>query len=265
MGSKSIIVVKKEGVAWVIFNRPDVMNALDIEAVDSFYESLDELDNDESIKVVILTGAGKAFSAGGDFNLFLELQAKGNDATQSFFSKVSRVVLKIAKLKKFVIASVNGDAMGGGFGFALASDIIIASEKARFGLTFIKIGLVPDSGITYFLPRIVGYHKAKELFVNGEIINAEKALQLNIVNNVVPDDQLETITADMAKKLSTNPATAMGFIKRLVDTSMSTGDLAAIIELEMEAQTVCFQSEEANSLIQDFFRSRKSRSERKGK
>ena len=258
MEYKGIEVRKREGAAWIIFNRPLMMNAFDLEAVDEFAGALDELGNDESVKVVVLTGAGRAFCAGGDFNFFLSLRAQDSQTIKHFITEVNKVVLKIVNQKKVVIASVNGDAMGGGCSFALASDLIIASEKARFGMTFIKIGLVPDTGATYLLPRIVGPLKANELLMSGNIINAPEALQFGMVNRVVPADQLERVTAELAQKLSGNPPMAMGIIKALVHKSVATDDLATALEYETDAQIGCLQSETFNALIQNFLKKAKS-------
>ena len=252
MDDKSIIVRKESNIGWIVFNRPQVMNALDLNGVDEFASALDEMENDETVKVVVLTGAGRAFCAGGDFNFFLKLYSQGSQSVQNFISHVNDIVLKIANMSKFVIASVNGDAMGGGFSFALASDMIIASENARFGLTFIKIGLVPDTGVTYILPRMIGPMRAKELFVTGDIINASEAFRLNIINRVVPADQLEHFTLEVAKKLSHNSLMAMGLTKALVNKSLATGEFQTVLEYETEFQTMCLQGEDSHNLIQNF-------------
>lgn len=261
MDCKSIILRKESNIAWITLNRPQMMNALDLDGVDEFASALDDIENDENIKVVILTGAGRAFCAGGDFNFFLSLYAEGSHAIQHFISRVNETALKIFNSRKFIIASVNGDAMGGGFSFALAADMIIASEKARFGVTFIKVGLVPDTGISWFLPRIIGPMKAKELFVTGDIISAAEAYQLGMVNRVVPPDQLESAGTELATKLARNSLTAMALTKSLANRSLAAGNLEAALHDEFEFQTVCLQSEESHNLIQGFFETRKPRRE----
>lgn len=233
------------------------MNALDLEAIDEVIAALDDIEDDENTKVLILTGAGRAFCVGADVGALLSLYHKGDQSTRDFISRAHKVPLKLVDMEKLVIAAVNGDAVGGGCNLALASDIVIASEKARFGQVFIKIGGVPDTGGTYFLPRIVGPNKAKELFVTGEIINAAEALRLGMVNSVVPANQLESETVRLARKLAHNPPKAMGLTKTLVNRSLATGDLATMLEYEAEAQTMCLQSEEASRLIQNFLGKRR--------
>lgn len=252
MNFENFIVEKKCGIARIVFNRPQIMNALDLNGVEELAAALDAVENDDEVKVVILTGTGRAFCAGGNLNFFLKLYDEGIEAIRHFIVQTNKIVDKIVTMKKFLISSVNGDAMGGGFSFVLASDMVIASEKARFGLTFMKIGLVPDTGANYTLPRLIGPLKAKELFVTGDIISAAEAFKLNLVNKIVPADQLEIVTSEMAVRLSGNSGLAMGLVKELVNKSLAADGIRTVMEYETEYQTDCLHSKEANALIQKF-------------
>lgn len=246
---------RKEGsVGWIIFNRPKVMNALDLDGVQEFLSVLDDMENDGNIKAVILTGSGNAFCAGGNLTFFLRLFEEGIDSIRHFIIQSNRIITKILSMKKFVIAAVNGDAMGGGVSYVLASDMAIASEKARFGLSFMKIGLAPDTGLTYMIPNLVGLQRAKELFSMGAIISASQAMEMNMINKIVPPDQLLNTASEAAQRIACNSSIAMGSMKKLVNNIYDSVDFEAVLNDETELQTLCLQSKESNDLIKKFFK-----------
>jgi len=251
MAYETITLRKEEGIAHLTLNRPNVLNALNSTIIVELNSALDDLGNDNAVKVVILTGAGRAFCVGGDIQSFLAVEMSIL-ARRDFIAKAGNIAFKMINLEKPIIAAVNGDAVGGGIGIVLACDIVIASEKARFGAVFSKVGLVPDTGTTYTLPRIVGQSKAKELCWTGEIFDAAEAQRLGIVSKVVPPEQLESTVGELAKKLASGPTIVTGFTKMIMNKGLALGDMAATIEYEAEAQAICFQTEDLKEGIQAF-------------
>src|SRR5262249_20299954 len=183
--SDKTLITLEEGINRITINRPERRNSVDVETVDLLHEAIQRSAEDES-KVIILTGAGDAFCAGADLQATSERDIKSIDVTASLRERTNPTILAMRGLLKPIIARVHGHAVGVGCNYALACDIIIASEQAKFGQVFVKIGLMPDGGATFFLPRAVGYAKAFELMATGDIITAAEALGLGLVNRVVP-------------------------------------------------------------------------------
>ncbi|MEM3510523.1 MAG: enoyl-CoA hydratase/isomerase family protein, partial [Nitrososphaerales archaeon] len=182
----NILYEKKNGVAWITINRPQVMNALDIETRKEMLTALLDADADEEVRAVVLTGAGdKAFSAGADLRIFRDMTPK---EARRYVKLAKQVARTIETLSKPVIAVVKGYAFGGGLELALSCDMIVASEDAKFGQTEINVGLIPGVGGTQRLPRAVGIRKAKEMIYLGQMIDAQEAYRLGLVNRVVPRD-----------------------------------------------------------------------------
>jgi 2-(1,2-epoxy-1,2-dihydrophenyl)acetyl-CoA isomerase len=215
--------------------------------------ALRDLDRDDAIRVVILTGAGRAFCAGGD----LKDIPIGQPVCEgmNFMLRMHRWLLQFFNLGKPTIASVNGPAMGAGFNLALASDIVIASDKALFGQSFVKVGAVPDLGGLYFLPRLVGLSKAKELIFTGADITPEKACELGLVNYVVPHENLKRETVDWAQRLAQGPAQAMSLAKAVMHRGLSL-DITGLLALEAHAQAECFEGDECVEGVKAFFEKR---------
>ena len=170
-----------EGIAVITLNSVETLNALDSELIYELNQVLDKVENDSKVKIVLVTGKGKAFSAGGNVK---SMGDRTTLETIEIMSHATRVITRITEMKKIFISAVNGYAMGAGFSLALACDIILAQKNAKFGLSFINVGLVPDCGLLHFLPKIVGPWKAKELIFSGAIITAEEAFQYGIVNQI---------------------------------------------------------------------------------
>ena len=214
MEYQDIIVRQDDGVAVVTLNRPDVLNALRPEMRDEIGDAFEGFQKDETVRAVVLTGAGRGFCAGGDLRLMN--QNRTPEFRDMILGQVRRAVTAITELEKPVIAMVNGPAGGGGCNLALACDIIIASEKAFFSEAFIKIGLVPDWAGAYFLTRMVGIHRAKEMAFTGDRVDAKEAERIGLINRVVPHEELEATAMALAKRLANSPTKAIGYIKKMM-------------------------------------------------
>jgi 2-(1,2-epoxy-1,2-dihydrophenyl)acetyl-CoA isomerase len=251
------VLEKREGhVATLILNRPDRMNALNADLVLALNAALTRVEADPEINVVVLAGAGRAFCAGGD----LAVIGKGrqeSDVTelQPILRSGMEAVLKIRTMRQPVIAAVHGAAAGAGMNIALAADIRIASEDAMFGQNFAKVGLFPDYGGTFFLPRLVGPARAAELFYTGEMIDAAEALRIGVVNRVVPLAQLETEARALAHKIANGPSVAICAVKQAL-FGREREELTTLLNLEVEQQMKCFSSEDCGEGIRAFFEKR---------
>ncbi len=249
MDYETIILKKEEGVATIILNRPDRRNAITSTMSAELLKATEELGWDDAVKVVVITGAGPAFCAGGDLESLLN--ATPLEIAEVIRKGGTRIVLNLRKMLKPVIVSVNGAAVGAGCNLALAGDIIIASENARFGEVFVNIGAHPDWGGTYFLPRLVGVAKACELFFTGKTLDAKEAERIGLVNEVVPADLLETRTQELALSLARGPSVAIGLIKNSIYQGMET-DLASALENEAKAQALCFLTDDLKEGLKSF-------------
>jgi 2-(1,2-epoxy-1,2-dihydrophenyl)acetyl-CoA isomerase len=215
-----------------------------------------ELAADEAVRVIVITGAGRAFCAGADIGYMKELTASGDVAAFRGLVEAGReVVTVIRSTLKPVIASVNGPAAGGGANMALACDIRIASDKAAIGQTFGRIGLHPDWGGTYFLPRLVGAAKALELIFGAEMVGAEEALRLGLFSRVVPHDQLGAVTREVAVSFAQKPPKALALVKKAVYAS-DRHTLDDQLDMELAHQLACFQSEDAKEGLAAFLEKR---------
>lgn len=241
------------GIALLVMNRPDRMNALNNDLAAALFGSLQKIAKDDSVRVVVLTGAGRAFCAGGDLGVI----GKGREANnvkdlEPILRAGMGAVLKIRTMPQPVIAAVNGAAAGAGMNVALAADIRISAEEATFGQNFAKVGLFPDYGGTYFLPELVGPSKAAEMFYTGDMIDAKTALQLGLVNRVVPAAQLEIEVKTFAAKLAAGPPMAIRAVKQVLFASQKAA-LERALEAEVEHQMKCFASEDCLEGVHAFF------------
>lgn len=244
MSWEYILLEKKDGVATVTLNRPEKYNAFAGRMRQEIVEVIDDVALDREVRVVVITGAGKAFCVGGDVNEFVSGTTKALEASvSSERHAMCKAALTINSMEKPVIASVNGVAAGGGCNLALACDIRIASEKARFGQVFVRRGVHPDWGGIYFLPRLVGYAKAAELIFSGEVVGAEEALKIGMVNKLVPHEELAQATRDFAERIARNAPIPIAFAKRGLQ-NFSKWDLAQALDYESYVLEVCKQSED---------------------
>ena len=251
-----LLETKQDGIATLVMNRPDRLNALNNELTTALNDALGRLAEEESVRVVVITGAGRAFCAGGDLALIGKGRATG--ATQSLeplLRSGMQAVLRMRTMSQPVIAAVNGAAAGAGMNIALAADIRIAAEEAAFGQNFAKVGLFPDFGGTYFLPQLVGPARAAELFYTGDMIDAKTALRLGIVNQVVPGVQLEAEVKALALKIMQGPPLAIQAVKKAL-FGREKKKLTEALEREVQEQVRCYLSEDCREGIQAFFEKR---------
>ena len=248
-----ILEGKHDGIATLVMNRPDRLNALNSELASALNEALARIAEDQSVNVVVITGAGRAFCAGGDLAAIGKGRQSGDtQGLEPVLRGGMQMVLKMRTMPQPVIAAVNGPAAGAGMNVALAADIRIAAEEATFGQNFSKVGLYPDYGGTYFLPQLVGPSKAAELFYTGDMIDAKTALALGIVNQVVPAAQLETAVKALAQNIAQGPSLAIRAVKKALFASEAK-ELAQALDYEVREQIRCFMSEDCSEGIRAFF------------
>jgi 2-(1,2-epoxy-1,2-dihydrophenyl)acetyl-CoA isomerase len=251
-----IQITRAGGVLTVTLNRPEKLNAFIGRMRRDLAEVLEQAATDASARCVVITGAGRAFCAGGDIAYMAELIE--NDDAEEFgrlLGAARRVLHAIREMPKPVLASVNGPAAGAGLNLALACDVRIASDKATFAQSFAKIGLHPDWGGTYFLPRLVPSNIACEMFFLGDALTAERAYQLGLVNRVVPHEMLESETHQLATRLSHAPPVSVGGSKQAVYQS-EQATLDAMLDYELEAQLRCFRSQDMKEGLRAFLEKR---------
>ncbi|MEK6280562.1 MAG: enoyl-CoA hydratase [Acidobacteriota bacterium] len=251
-----INVTEDSRICTITLNRPEKLNAFYGHMRRDLAEALEAAGSDRNIHVVVITGAGRAFCAGGDVAAMAELiERQDAEEFSRLLGSARRVITAIRQMTKPVIAAVNGPASGAGCNLALACDLRIASTAASFSQSFVKVGLHPDWGGTYFLPRLVTPNKACEMFFLGEVIDAEEALRLGIVNSVVPPSELETVTMELAKRLCDAPPISLGAAKQAVYMSQGA-DLEEMLRYEMEAQMRCFESQDGAEGVKAFLEKR---------
>ena len=238
--AEKLLVSLEGGIKRITINRPEKRNSVDGETVQMLLSAVKGSVSDGT-RVVILSGAGDSFCAGADLGATSEQDTADFDVTKSLRDDVNPTILAMRALLVPIIARVHGHAVGVGSNYALACDLIVASEQALFGQVFVKIGLMPDGGGTFFLPRLVGYHKAFELMATGDIIDAKQALQLGLVNQVVPLAELDEVVNKLAARLANSPRLALAKIKAGLNHSASS-DLANALEFEAVNQDACFHS-----------------------
>ena len=248
MAYKNIRFEQEENIATITFNRPEAMNALNNQTRSEFAAAIAEVAADDQIKVLILTGSGKAFVAGSDIKEF-------NRTTPYAAHNILRLGEMVEKLPKPVIAAVNGFCLGGGNEIAMGCDIIIAADKAKFGQTEINIGIIPGGGGTQRLPRLIGACRAKELIFTGEIIRAEEAQRLGLVNRVVPLDELMATAKAMAKKIAAKSAAALKLAKQAVNYGMQA-PLESGLKYEYEMYALALSLEDKAEGVNAFLEKR---------
>ena len=254
--SDKLLVTLEDGIKRITINRPERRNSVDTETVELLHEAIQRSAEDDS-KVVILTGAGDSFCAGADLQATSQRDIKNIDVTASLREHTNPTILAMRSLPKPLIARVHGHAAGVGCNYALACDILIASEQAKFGQAFVKIGLMPDGGSTFFLPRSVGYAKAFELMATGDIITAQEALAIGLVNRVVPFEELDATVNAMAARLASAAPIALGKIKQGLNHGLNS-DLASALDFEAVNQDACFHSDDFMEGVKAFLEKRKA-------
>jgi 2-(1,2-epoxy-1,2-dihydrophenyl)acetyl-CoA isomerase len=258
MGFSAIMLDRADGIATLTLNRPEARNALDLAMRDELGQALAELEADALTRVLVLTGAGGHFCAGGD----VKAMARPHTAVEGRqrVERLNRFVLRLFQFPKPTIAMVDGFAVGAGCNLALACDITVASERARFGEVFARIGLVPDGGGSWLLPRLVGLPRAKELVFTAEIVDAAEALRIGLVNRVVPADDLVTATMALAARIAAGPPGALGLAKSLLNRA-AVLDLPGALELEALCQGEAITSKDHAEGVRAFLDKRAPRFE----
>lgn len=248
-----------EGVATITLNRPERRNALSEGMIDSIVAALDRAQKDQAVKVLVITGVGKAFCAGGDIKRMDERGGMfgGNPAElrDNYRFGIQRIPLALRKLDKPTIAAVNGAAMGAGCDIACMCDIRIASEEARFSSSFVNVGLVPGDGGTFFLPRIVGLSKACEMIFTGEIIDAKEAQRIGMISKVVPSSELAKATEELALKIAKGPTLTIRMAKLAIYQGLE-GTLSANLELLAHLQAIAQNTEDHKEGVKAFMEKR---------
>lgn len=245
-----------EGIGTITLSRPDKLNAFAGRMRQELSEAVQQVAESDDVRVLVVTGAGRAFCAGADVDYMWEvLEREDWDAAKGLVDAGRTVVTTIRSVPKPVVASVNGAAAGAGANLALACDLRIASDRASIGQTFNRIGVHPDWGGMYFLPRLVGPSKALELIYSGDMIDAAEAHRLGLFNRVVPHDRLEEETRALARMLAAKPPIASALAKHAVYQSGRLS-LEEVLELELDHQLRCFRSEDAREGLQAFLEKR---------
>ena len=235
---RTIAVDTEDGISTITLNRPDSLNAFNEAMKAELLDVLKTIERDDAVRCLVITGAGRAFSSGQDLGDLKEMYAGSEppDLGEMLRTGYNPLIRRIRGMDKPVIAAVNGVAAGAGCSFALACDLRIASQKASFIEAFIQVGLIPDCGGTFMLPRLVGIGKAMEMCFTGQKLSAEEALRIGLVNRVVAPEELTDATMELARKLANLPTKAIGLTKRLINQSHAS-DLSAQLEAEAFAQT----------------------------
>jgi len=253
---KTLFYEKKENIGLLTINRPEKMNAISQELTAELSQLLDEIENDEKLRVLVITGAGdKAFVAGADINELVNRDAR-------LGRRVSRerqeIFSRIENLHVPVIAAVNGYALGGGLELALACSIRICSEKAQFGAPEVKLGIIPGDGGTQRLPRLVGHGRAMEMIITGDFIDAQEAYRIGLVNKVFPPEKLKEAAMELAQKIASRPPLAVRYAKEAVNRSQE-GDTASGFALESYLHALSCTTEDKKEGVSAFLEKRKGK------
>lgn len=254
------VLAERDGaVAVLALNRPGRLNALNPELAAALLAELERVAADDSVRCVVLTGAGRAFCSGGDLAVLRAARERNAPEELAGLLRAGHeAVLRIAAMPKPVVAAVNGPAAGAGMNLALACDLRIAAAEASFGQNFVRVGLFPDFGGTWLLPRLAGPARAAELMMTGEMISAAEAERMGIVNRVVPGERLREATRELAAKLAAAPSLAVRAIKDVL-TAGRVEELRRALENEVARQIACFHSEDAAEGFRAFFEKRPPR------
>ena len=252
MNLVDLLLEKKNGIATITLNAPDKLNAMSTKIRESLLLAMDDVNKDDSVKVVILTGAGRGFCAGADLT---EL-AGAPKAAPTVYERLAGVPRpSFFKLEKPAIAAVNGACVGAGLSLALSCDIRIASDKAKFGAAFIKLGATPDNAMSYWLPRIMGTAAAMEFLLTGKIIVGEEARQSGLASRVVPPEEVMKVSQEMAAQMAQYPLIALALTKRLVYRSM-LDDVGHHYDWEAWAGQMCMETKDNKDAMNAFVEKR---------
>jgi len=249
---------KSDYIATITLNRPEVLNAVNARMGEELLDALRSAESDDEVHCLIITGSGRAFCAGEDIQDLRGQYEKGDNPKlgERLLVKYNPIIRQIRRLQKPVIAAVNGVAAGAGAGIAYSCDVRVASENARFLQAFIKVGLAPDSGTSFFLPRLAGFSKALELSLTGDELTSKDAERLGLVSKVVPAEQLMETARELGTKLAQGPSKAIGLTKRALNKSISS-DLETVLEYESYLQEIAGGTADHIEAVRAFFEKRK--------
>lgn len=254
---ETVLYEKAAGVANIALNRPKKLNAFDGTMHEELYEALGDAAGDEEIRCIVLRGEGRGFSAGADLAQIIESAEGAPDLGEYLRQTYSRLVKRIVEIPKPIIAALHGPVYGAGMGLALACDLRIAAENAKFSVAFIKIGLMPDAGVTYFLPRVVGLGRAMEMSMLGDAVDADEALRIGLINKLAADDSLAEESQALAEHIAALPTAALGKMKTALHASFEA-DLETALQREAEGQTFCGYTQDHKEGTAAFFDKREA-------
>ena len=246
MSADTILYEVRDGLAHVTLNRPDAANAFDLDFVRAFHRVMIDCDKNRAVRAVLLTGAGKMFSAGGDLKFFLQAGDRVASVLAEMTTSLHTAIAVMNRMDAPVVVAVNGMAAGGGMSLALTGDVVIAAESARFTMAYTAGGLSPDGSSTWFLPRLVGFRRAKELALTNRMLNAAEAMEAGIVDRVVPDSKLMAEAEKQARAFAEGPTGAYGAVKRLMIESFQNG---LETQMELESRAIADRAATADALV----------------
>ncbi len=255
MRYESLRLETAAGVATLTLNRPDAYNALTLALGRELFSAVLEVDEDPAVRCIVLTGAGKAFCGGGDVKEFVQHLPRIGVLIKELTTYVHGAVSRLVRTPKPVLTAVNGTAAGGGFSLALAGDLVLAAESARFTMAYSRIGATPDGSSSYWLPRLCGIRRAAELFYTNRVLSAQEAMAWGIVSRVVPDAELPDAVAQLAGELAQGPTLALGRGKRLFHAS-TTESLETQMELESQLIAASGHTEDFGEGVRAFVEKR---------
>jgi len=240
---KSFLYQQADGIGTITLNRPERLNAITFEVYHELTDFFAKLRDEKSVRVVVITGAGRAFCSGGDVrDIIGALQGRDAEGLLEFTRLTCDLIRNMRSLPKPIIASLNGTTAGAGACIALASDIRIAADEAKIAFIFVKVGLAgTDMGATYLLPRVVGFAKATELLMTGDFVEANEAERIGLYNRAVPRDELEPATREFAARLANGPALGIAKTKEMLNRELHMSFESAL-EAEAVAQALCMQT-----------------------
>jgi 2-(1,2-epoxy-1,2-dihydrophenyl)acetyl-CoA isomerase len=251
MAYQYLLVERAANVATVTLNRPDAYNALDLGLGRDLFQASIELDEDSDVRCVVITGAGRAFCAGGDVKAFVDNLGRIGRHIKELTTYLHGAISRFCRSDKPVIMAVNGVAAGGGFSLALSGDLVVAGESARFTSAYSRIAASPDGSSSYFLPRLVGVRRAMELYFTNRVLTPREALEWGLITRVVPDAELRSAADGLARELAQGPTKAFGAAKRLFQQS-TWESLETQMELEAQAIAACGHTEDFRAGVTAF-------------
>jgi 2-(1,2-epoxy-1,2-dihydrophenyl)acetyl-CoA isomerase len=235
MSYQHLLLERADQIATITLNRPDAFNAFNLALGREIFDAALEVDEDPDVRCVVITGGGKAFCAGGDVKDFADNLPRIGALVKELTTYLHGAVSRLVRTPKPVVTAVNGIAAGGGFSLALAGDLVIAAESARFTMAYSKIAATPDGSSSYFLPRLIGIRRAIELHYTNRVLSAKEALEWGLVNRVVPDAEFKGAVQKLARELAQGPTKAFGAAKLLFHHSTHE---SLETQMELEAQAI---------------------------